>query len=229
MNTIEPQNAKFVAEVGDVRELRLIGNADHDFWNRRFADKPYQAFADGGGQAEITICATELVLKGFQFNELTISLSVAAKDNSQRQIAYLLLHAFNSNRFFAICERAFFSTPYHFGKVNLRETTPCAIHARSKNRNVLKAEMSQENRLLTEEDELWEGAVLLPNTPYEKYFIAKLSGKSKVFPFIETDRIELQSDVKHTVFDLLINSNFAGKEWRARGRAFHAKSKTYRA
>lgn len=227
MNTIEPRNAKFVAKVGNVRELRLIGNADHDFWNRRFADKPYQAFADDAGHAEITIGATELVWKGFQFNELTISLSVAAKDNSQRKIGYLLLHAFNSNRFFAFCERAFFSTPYHFGKVSLRETTPCVMDARSKNGNVLKAEMSRETRFVTEEDESWEGAVLLPNAPGEKYFIAKLSGKSKVCPFVGTDRIELQSDAEHIVFGLLINSSFAGKEWRARNRAFHAKSKTY--
>jgi hypothetical protein len=31
MNTIEPQNAKFVAEVRDVKELRLIGNVQLDF------------------------------------------------------------------------------------------------------------------------------------------------------------------------------------------------------
>lgn len=96
MKTIEPQNAKFVAEIKDVRELRLIGNANLDVWNGRLAGKSFQAFT-GGGCAEITIAATELVWKGFRFNELTISLAIAAKDNSQRQIGYLLLHAFNSN------------------------------------------------------------------------------------------------------------------------------------
>jgi hypothetical protein len=107
MNTIEPQNAKFVAEVRDVRELRLIGNANLDFWNEYLTGKSFQAFAERD-YAQITIAATKLVWKGFQFNELTISLVIAAKDNSQKQTGYLLLHAFNSNRFFAFCERAFF-------------------------------------------------------------------------------------------------------------------------
>lgn len=228
MNTIEPQNAKFVAEVKDVRELRLIGNANLDFWNEHLEGKSFQAFQADGGYAQITIAATELVWKSFQFNELTISLAIAAQDNSQKQIGYLLLRAFNSNRFFAFCERAFFSTPYYFGVVNLRETAPCAMNAQSNNRNFLKAEMSSAKRPVTEENESWEGAIFLPNARREKYFIGKLSGKSKVCPFIETDLIELQPDAEHDVFELLVNSDFAGKEWRMRSNAFHAKSKTYR-
>jgi hypothetical protein len=227
MNTIKPQNAKFVAVVRDVRELRLIGNANLDFWNKQLTNEPFQAFQVDGGYAEITIGATELVWKGFRFNELTVSLVIAAKDNSQKQIGYLLLHAFNSNRFFAFCERAFFSTPYHFGKVELREVMPCAINVRSNNRSVLKVEMSAATRRVTEEDESWEGAIFLPNLKGEKYFIAKLSGKSKICSFTETDRIELQTGAKDTVFGLLADSGFAGREWRMRSGAFHAKSKTY--
>lgn len=226
MNTIKPQNAKYVAVVRDVRELRLLGRAKLDFWNAQLSNKPFQAFSDDGF-AEITIAATELVWKGFRFNELTVSLTVAAKDDSQNQIGYLLLHAFNSNRFFAFCERMFFSTPYHFGKVSVREITPCAMKADSNNENVLTAEMSRVKRHETEEDESWEGAVFLPNSKGEKYFIAKLSGKSKVCPFVETDRIKLRADAENTVFDSLVNSGFTGKEWRMRSRAFHAKSKTY--
>jgi hypothetical protein len=227
MNTIEPQNAKFVAEVRDVKELRLIGSVKLDFWNKQLKDKPFQAFQTAGGCAEITIAATELVWKGFRFNELTISLAIAARDDARKHTGYLLLHALNSNRFFAFCERTFFSTPYHFGKVNLRETTPCLINAQSNNQNVLKAAMSRTTRPVTEENESWEGAIFLPNARSEKYFIGKLSGKTKICPFIETDRIEMQSDTKNIVFDLLIASDFKGKEWRMRSQAFHAKSKTY--
>lgn len=87
--------------------------------------------------------------------------------------------------------------------------------------------MSAETRTVIEGDESWEGAIFLPSKRREKYFIAKLSGKSKVCPFIETDRIELQADAKDVVFALLVNSGFAGKEWQMRSNAFHAKSKTY--
>lgn len=102
------------------------------------------------------------------------------------------------------------------------------MNAGSNNRNVLKAKMSRATRPVTEENESWEGAIFLPNARGEKYFIGKLSGKSKVCPFTETDLIELQPDAEHDVFELLVNSDFAGKQWRMRSNAFHAKSKTYR-
>ncbi|GEM_PF-3636536 len=78
-----------------------------------------------------------------------------------------------------------------------------------------------------EEDEHWEGAIFLPQTRGEKYFVAKLSGKSKVCSVIESDKIELKSAAKYPVFDMLINSDFVAREWRKRDSAFHAKSKTY--
>lgn len=227
MNTIDPQNAKFVAAVRDVKELRLIGSAALDFWNGQLKGKPFQAFQAASSCAEITIAATELVWKGFRFNELTISLAIAGQDDAQKQIGYLLLYALSSNRFFAFCERTFFSTPYHFGKTNLRETTPCLISAQLNNQNVLKATMSHSARPVTEENESWEGAIFLPRARSEKYFIGKLSGKSKICSFMETDRIEIQSNTKDIVFDLLATSDFTGKEWRMRSQAFHAKSKTY--
>jgi hypothetical protein len=69
MKTISPENAKFVAVVKNVKEVRLIGNANLDFWNMYLANKLYQTF-DNQGFAEITISATELFWKGFRFNEL---------------------------------------------------------------------------------------------------------------------------------------------------------------
>ncbi len=226
MKTIKPENAKFVAVVNDVKELRLIGQANLDFWNRQLADKPFQAF-DNNGLAEITISATELVWKGFRFNELTIFLTIAEKNDPNKQSGVFLLHAFNSNRFFAFCERAFFSTPYYFGKISLNETVPCLMDTRANNQSIFKAEMRCAEREFDEENEYWAGAVFLPRSKGEKYFIAKLSGKSKICRFDKSDRVELKSDAKYSIFDSLINSDFAGKEWRMRNNAFHAKSKTY--
>lgn len=226
MKTIRPEKAKFVAIVNDVKELRLIGNANLDFWNKQLADKPYQPF-DNNGFAEITVAATELVWKGFRFNEWTIFLTLAGRNNPIKEAGVLLLHAFNSNRFFAFCGRTFFFTPYYFGKINLQENRPCSMNVWTNNQLVFKAEMSETKRTINEKDEHWEGAVFLPNAQNEKYFIAKLSGKSKVCPFNESDKIELNSDEKYSIFEQLIKSNFTAKEWHLRSNAFHAKSKTY--
>lgn len=226
MKVIDPEKAKFVAEVRNVRELRLIGNVGLDFWNKQLSGKPFQPL-DREGFAEITIAATELIWKSFKFNELTISLAVAAMDDPLTPVGYLLLTAMNSNRFFAFCERTFFSTPYYFGQVDLRETAPCLLTARSNDQTVLNTEMSGATRPITEEEETWEGVVFLPKGSGEKYFIAKLSGRSKNCPFIETDKINIQSHHQQDVFELLVNSGFSAKEWRMRSRAFHAKSKTY--
>lgn len=224
MKTIRPENAKFVAVVENVKELRLIGSANLDFWNQYLADKPYQAF-DNKGFAEITIAATELIWKGFQFNELTITLAIAKKNTSIQEVSVFLIHAFNSNRFFAFCERVFFSTPYYFGKINLSENLPCRMSLE----NLFEAKMSGGERQINQVEDNWEGAVFLPKNRGEKYFIAKLTGESQVCPFDESDKIELKSDADHLIFDSLIKSDFTGKEWRMRSNAFHAKSKTYSA
>ena len=223
MKTISPKNAKYAATVENVKELRLTGNANLEFWNKHFADKPFQVF-DNQGFAEITISATELVWKGFRYNELTITLALAEKDNPHKQVGVFMLHAFNTNRFFAFCERAFFSTPYYFGRINLQETGLFSMNASGHKQVLFTAEMSETERPINEVNDNWEGAVFLKK---EKYFIAKLLGETKVYPFLESDKIILKSDAKHSVFEQLINSGFMAKEWRWRADAFHAKSKTY--
>lgn len=105
MKTLEPKEVRFVAQINNVKELRLIGVANLDFWNKQLRDKPFRAFAKNGN-AEITICATELVWKRFRFNEFTISLAIA-DDSGQRQSGYFLLHAFNSNRFLPFAKDSF--------------------------------------------------------------------------------------------------------------------------
>lgn len=221
MNTISPEKAKYAAVVSNVKELRLIGEADLDFWNRYLADKPFQAL-NKNGSAEITVAATELVWKGFQFNELTIFLTVAERNEPEKEAGVFLIQAFNSNRFFAFCERIFFSTPYYFGQIGLRAAIPGSMSARTNNRNIFTAQMSKTERPFELEDEHWEGPIFLPQS--NKYFVAKLSGQAKVCPFNETDKLEFNRD---GFFNLLNEANFVGKEWRTRSDAFHAKSKTY--
>lgn len=223
MKIFDSKEVKFVAQIEDVKELRLIGSANLDFWNNYLSGEPFQAFA-AAGCAEITIGATELVWKKIRFNELTVSLTIADEADAQKPIGYFLLHAFNSNRFFAFCERVFFSTPYYFGKVQLRETMTRTINAGANNQNVFKAGMINDSAEKEIRDD-WEGAVFLSQN---KYFVAKLTGKSKVRLFSDSDRLEVNSNDRFPIFKRLIDSEFKGREWRMRSRAFHAKSKTYR-
>ena len=220
MKIIRPEDAKYVATVSNVKELRLIGEANLEFWNKQFVDKPFQVFHKNGF-AEITIAATELVWKGFRFNELTIVLTLGEKGNPTKQDGVFMLSALNSNRFFAFCERTFFSTPYHFAKINLSETKPFSMSSSVNNQSVFKAEMSKSMSPSREVDDDWEGTIFLPSG---KYFIAKLLGKTQIYQFDKADEITF---AKHPIFDLMAQSNFTGKEWRWRSDAFHAKSKTY--
>jgi hypothetical protein len=73
--------------------------------------------------------------------------------------------------------------------------------------------MSDATREMSEENKSWAGAFFLPAAQGEKYFIAELSGKTKFFPFVESDRVELQAEAKRDVFARLADSDFKGAGW----------------
>jgi len=85
---------KYVANVPHVREVSLLGTGP-----------------DGGSRLLI---AADMRFFGVPFGE--VSLSILTGENEAQ-----LVQAWNSVRFFAWCERTFFSTPYAHG--NVRVTT----------------------------------------------------------------------------------------------------------
>lgn len=219
------KNVTFVAEVDHVKELRLLGTANLDFWKAHLAHKPFQP-ASPDGFAAITIAATELSWMGVRFHELTLYLSVADKNNPAIQSGYFLLQAFNSVRFFAFSEKAFFSTPYHYAKVKLSLAPPVSMEAWVKNHCVINAEMNSHQKNATTIEDNWTGPVLLPGS--DKYFVVKLSGNASLNQFNpELDILNIHPHPEHPVFEWLLQSEFKPQEWRIRSDAFHAKSKTY--
>jgi hypothetical protein len=61
-----------------------------------------------------------------------------------------------------------------------------------------------------------------------KFFIAKITGDTRVYPFLRSEDTVLLSPVRGSdVIQALIDSGFACKEWAVREDATHAKSKTY--
>ena len=134
---------------------------------------------------------------GLPFRELSISEMLS--DNQAR-----LIQAYNSRRFFAFCERTFFSTPYRFAKI--------AIGAASMHVDgILHAGMHGEREPLSIAHEQWDLTVHLPR---QRKFYARLAGLTRRYPFLPGDVIDLPG--------------FEGEEWIVRDDAMHARSRTYR-
>jgi hypothetical protein len=104
----EPPTA---AALTGVLELSLVGTVDAAPWRSRLAPERLRP-AERDGRARVMIVAAAARTLGVRFRELSFSLLV---DND----AAVLLQAFNSSRFFAWCERVFFSTPYARGRLDV--------------------------------------------------------------------------------------------------------------
>src|SRR4051812_34281167 len=108
------EEIKWAAELSHVREVSLLGTADGAFWTQRLRDEDL-LLAHRDGKAQVMIVAADSKFMGVRFGEL--SISVLASDRANHG-AYLV-HAWNSCRFFAFCERSFFATPYAHGEVQV--------------------------------------------------------------------------------------------------------------
>ena len=131
MNTIEPQNAKFASPKSETFENCVLIGKRISILERTTTGQNFSSLCRRRLRRN-TIAATRLVWKVFGLTSDDFT-GDWPKDNSQKQIGYLLLHAFNSNRFFALCERAFFSTTVLFRRVNLRNNA-LRMNARSNDR-----------------------------------------------------------------------------------------------
>lgn len=148
------------------------------------------------------LIAAEGVFHGIRFRELSISV-----EQGEREA--LLLQAFNSNRFFAWCERTFFHTPYVHAGVQV-QTEPPSIAVG----DLIRAEMLGPREPASAGEESWIGTVHLPR---QRKFHAELSGFTRRYAF--ADRFE-------TTLEVL--QGFRPAEWIVREDATHRKSKTHR-
>jgi hypothetical protein len=105
------KTVKCAGELNHVREVSLSGTADLSFWKDRLKNEDL-APAESDGKAQILVVAADSKFKGVKFREVSFSVLVTDPENGKAQEAAFLVQAFNSCRFFAFCERVFFSTPY---------------------------------------------------------------------------------------------------------------------
>ena len=222
---------KWAAQLSHVREVTLRGTADLAYWTERLAAQSLTPIGHDG-RAQLLLIAADARFRGVRFRELSVSVPVAPPDaTGQFSDAAFLASAFNSNRFFAWCERTFFSTPYSHADVRASATPPASIELLKDGQVLFHAAMQPAPDAPRQPTSLapagWSGPVYLPGR--SRYFIARVHGSTETHPFRPTDALTLTPSPETAVVQSLIDSHFAPTTWELRPDADHAKSKTYRA
>ncbi len=223
---------KYAAELTQVREISLRGTADLGYWQEALRDERV-SLAEWDGRAHVLIIAAAGEHWGVRFREVCISLVIDGF-NGRRVPGIFMLQAFNSQRLFAFCERWFFHTPYAQADVWLN-CWPALIEVKCSGQTIFRAKNTTGHELQSCEPlrvgkEGWGGPVLLPSRHDAdedgRLFFAKISGETRVYPYLDSDNLELKPSDELDITRRLIESGFVGREWIVREDAKHARSKT---
>ena len=234
------QPVKWVAELSGVQEISILGIADLGFWKQRLRRSGLIP-AERDGHAQIMIIAASATFAGIKFRELSFSVLAANPSGAIGRDSAYLEHAFNSCRFFALCERVFYSTPYRHADVRLAGTFPASIELVAQGRIAFQARMqvttpAGSRAPSSRGDDGWQGAVFLPEPndrrpPRWNLFFARIHGFTERYPFLPShDYLTIQPiSGPPPVLQALLDSSFLATEWLCREKATHSKSKTYSA
>ncbi len=223
-----------------------MGNADLDYWTKRLQIEALTPAARDG-RAQVLLCATDSKFKGIRFRELSFSVFVDRHSESSADAAFLI-HAFNSVRFFAWVERACFSTPYHHAQIEVDVGLPASFQARDDGVPLISVAMSAASMPIERKPsrigpEGFDGPLFLPGDDKRrgtagKFFMAKLSGETEIYPFLSSpdyhdgtatsDIVTVHPSADHPALQSLVDSQFMPREWHIRRDATHMKSKTVR-
>jgi len=229
---------RWVAELTHVREVTLVGSADLGYWTDRLREEGLIPAVSADGHAQVLVIAADAAFMGLRFREVSFSVVVQHPGGEQRGGASFLVRAFNSRRFFAWCERAFFATPYYHGDIREVRTSPPAVHFVDKVEGKFRAEVCDDENGSKRtpsrcQEEGWNGPVFLPKAGTGrggpgKMFFARLHGETHAFPFqASQDTLSVSPGENSKVLQTLVESRFVAREWLIRADATHAKSKTY--
>ena len=221
---MKPAGVPFVATITPVRELILAGTADLAYWRTRLAAVGLFPH-DAGGRAALTLSAIAGRFRGLPFREF--SVGVVAGEEEGRDDSVYLVGAFNSSRLLAWAERTFFRTPYEPAEIRLNETPPAGFTVSVAGQVVCGATMAAATPPRHEPQE-WQGRIYLPpRGARRELFYARLAGPTDVYAFGAADTLTIQPRPGDDVLGCVVESGFAGLEWRVRAAAVHARSRTY--
>lgn len=224
---------KWAAHLTRVREVSLRGTADLEYWTSRLAPERLQPEAVNG-RAQLMILGADSKFHGVPFRE--ISISVIVKKLPAWPDAAFLTSAYNSCRFFAFCERVFFSTPYRHAEVWVSSTSPVSLGVTIRGKAVFLAEMDRDALSRRDPDfcgdQTWDGPIFLPTVARSgegKLFLGLLNGHTRTFPYVPSeDRFTFDPEASDELLRPLADSNYLPQRWSIRENAEHSKSKTYR-
>ena len=221
-------------EVRHVREVSLRGSANLQFWTDFLRDRDLRP-AEKDGRAQLLIIAADARWMGLRFRELSFSVFVSAREDGSSEDGVYLIQAFNSSRFFSFVERTIFRTPYDHGSVQVKVSLPCSIGVTTDEGTIFEARMSSGSSLsrrasARDEEEQWHGPIFLPpmkpEAP-ERVFFGKIRGCTQAYPFSSSDdEVTLKPPPGCPALEWLAESQLTLEEWRVRGDATHARSKT---
>lgn len=222
---------KNAAEINNVKEMSLFCTADIIPWSgylKTFGMAPVEI----NGKAKILFVASEMEFMKIRFREFAISIFVNSFSENE---AAFLLHAYNSNKFFAWSERKFFSTPYFHAQILFDPESNSGADICTKKNQVISINNSinKNSRVPKFEGfDRWEGKVYLPcdyqkNKSRNKWFYAGVSGETKKYDYSGAEDSIILNNDSNEAFRCLQKSNVTGYEWIIRENAFHSKSKTY--
>ena len=231
-----PAPIRWAAEVAPVKEVTLLGSADLAFWQEKLRPAELTP-AVHDGHARIMLCAVDAKFHGIPFRELSISVLVSRSAGTASDEGAYLLHAFNSSRLFACLERTVFETPYYAAGIDVNVGPPAAFRAAAGNHVPLAAAMGSDvaqRPVVLSNDITFQGPLFLPArragmADGEKYFVAKLTGATKVLAFDPLyDSAIIDPDTDIPALKWLAAAGFTPVAWHLRAAGRHAKSKTYR-
>jgi hypothetical protein len=223
---------KYVAEVDNVHEVSLRGQALVDPWKTEFAALGLQP-ALSNDRVPIILSATSAKFRGMRFREFSISILAREVDTGTE--GWYLAHAFNSSRFFAWVERTMFATPYYFGAIEVKAMAPARVNVSAGNGgiSVSMASDTAGRHPIRSGPESWAGPLFLPtrtktSAAPSNWFYARLSGNADVYAFAPgKDEVKIAPAPQWPALAQLAAADFQGTEWLLRTSAVHAKSRTY--
>ena len=215
----------YIATITPVRELILAGSADLAYWRARLAVVGLFPH-DDGGRAALTLSAISGRFRGLPFREFSVAVVAGPEDG--RADSIYLIGAFNSSRLLAWSERAFFRTPYELANIQLNEQPPARFEVSDAGQVVCTATMTGATEPPRHEAQEWQGRIYLPpRGSRRELFYARLAGPTDVYAFGAADSLTIRPRPGDEVLGCLVESGFAGREWRVRAAAVHARSRTY--
>lgn len=209
----------YMTVIHPVLEVTLLGNADYAIWQPILQAEGFHPLHTT--TIPVIISGTQARYMGVTFRELSISLGI----DDER---FLLIYAFNSNRFFAWTERNLFRTPYYHAKLVVN-SHHIAIH-QGKNR-LFEATLPTDAQIVEQSDEDYQRVICLPkslrkNANMPHYFHARLAGDTQHY-VPHSAHISFVDETSNAILSRLSESQFEIADWSVRIQAHHSKSKTF--